>query len=450
MLASKVTSLVLAALAGSPAVSMQRGKLGVKDGHKAIAVYLKCSIPVANASGGAVTLTDAQKQTLLDCFQITVDMGPEGGTQQPYIAHGLSRIQREARRFYASEIEGYTDATTGLGQSLPNAATTTVVFYLPIPTGRAWFLEDRFKDLWGMGPMQAKQFGISLRCVSTAVLAGVTLSGNCTFDVLPDVVPAKRETWSPLAQFITKSEQDKTLDMPPGLYFALAELTYKQASAVSTNVTLSVDDEVLYDQMSAADVAVSQADAARQPAAGQTTDRETLFLSQTEGERPLERLFIGAPKLVQNVHDLATFAAGASYIPILAEDKLDKALLDMATKEGKPLKAINAAVADGWAVPHRLLPYMPMYVVKQDDALWEQFSGRVAQPGALATTIESPPQVVAAVKALRSHAASGGRALSAANIERQFAASVPGVVQSSKGFDTNVTPTFNRLRAQLN
>lgn len=451
MLAAKITQLVMALIAGGPAVTMEKGKLQVANGRKAVGVYLKCSIPIANATGGAVTLSDTQKQTLLSCIQATIDLRADEVIEEIFTAQGFDRLHRSARRFYASEIEGYTDSVTGMAQSLPNGATTTVIFYMPIPTGRAWFLEDRFKDIWGMGSFQSRQLQISLRCTSVAIATNLTLANtpNATFDVIPDVVAAKRETWSPMFKFTTKAETDKTLNLSEGLHAAIVETTHNQAAAVFTNNTLKIGDELIYDQLSSAESIITQNDASIQPSAGITTDRETLCYEATDGERKLEQMPVGAPQLVQNSHDLATFNAGHEFMPILSEHSLDVALLNVAKMAGKKVKAINAAVADGIPVPHRLLPFMPMYLVFEDDALYEQFAGRVALPGELATTIETPPQVKAAAKALHDHHAAGGRPLSAANVVKQFASSVPGVVQSAAGFDKNVSASFSTLRAQL-
>ncbi|MFT3836736.1 MAG: hypothetical protein QM723_07050 [Myxococcaceae bacterium] len=453
MLRNKLTQLQIAA-GSSGGQKAERGKITIERGLKMLALYLKVVVNINNTTGGAVTLSDTQKQALLALFNMTLNMGPQGKTELIYSVLGFDKIQREARRSNWSEIEGYTDTSTGMQRSLPNGSTTAVTFYLPIPLGRQAWLQDRFVDMWGVGAFQAKTLELQVTNPGVTIAANLVVTGTTTIDLIPFAVKSEYEVYSILPKIEQKNETDKKLVSPEGLHLALIEETNAMASCPLTNFSLWLDrpgepSKLLYDQLSAAEVNVWLQETSILPAAGLTTDRESMLFEFTDSDRPFQKAVSGVLRVVQNNKDLATFAAKFVYFPIITEDDRDKAMQDICTREGVAIKVTGLHAVEGWSIPHELAFAMPYAIFTQQDAGFEQFPGLLYEPGKLGPTIDIPKHIGDAAKALASKHAAQGRQLSAQQVAEHLANAVPGAVQSSAGFKANPSATLQRIRQAI-
>lgn len=450
MLNKKVDQLTLASVVGSE-VRMARGKLTLDKGRKMTALYLKCTVNLANSSGGAVTLTDAQKRTLLDSFLLTFDVGDGGKFQKPYVALGLNKVRRMARKLGHSEIEGWTSTTTGLQNELADSATEQVVFYLPIPTGMWKALKGRFKNMLGIGPSQAELVSFALKLTNLTVLTGVVITGNTTFDIMPKTVPQKGDVLSVLPAVEDQTEARKFAEFTEGLPVSIAETSAVQASAATTNASLRIDGDVVYDQLPATESIIAHADAEELPTAGQTTDEETLlYYEPYVGDVDFPAFRTGKAKWTQDTKDIATANLQSLIVPILPAGQFT-ALLEYIAKNirEKDIKAVSYADVAGLKVPDHLRPYIPYVLFDRDDAEFELYAGIIAYADNKSAKLDIPVELQA--RAINTAAAleSRGATKAAARIDRSLAVMAPGAVQSGRGFATHGSEILSATKGLL-
>lgn len=429
-------------------ITFERGSVQIDAGKKAVALLLKMTVPVKNTTGGALALSDANRQLLFSLFLITLTVGMKSKVlQQPFVAQDLRRVHHAAREFLNDEIKGYTDSTNGLATSMANNATTNLVFYMPIPTGVAWFLQGKFRNMWGMGPSQCLLTELLIRQTGTAIAAGWDINGNPTVELEPYVVPAKGDQWTPLPVYEEKNEVNKVLQLPPGLPLYLHEKTQVQASDPLTNVSVKFDDYKVFSQLPAADRAAGIENAWQLLAAGYVSDRETVIVEQTDGETPFDRMLTGAPTLVQDTKDLTTFQAAYGYVPVLDPASLAEHI-DYVAKNIRQanVKAVSYADLNKLDIPDCLRPFVPMVLVGEQDKEFEQYAGLVGYVD------DTPPKVVVpetllkrAQSAAAQHAASGEK-LAAADVQKRVAAMVPGAAENARGFSKGNSSILNTVR----
>lgn len=441
----KLTTITLSAQGVTQ--KMEKGKFTIEPGKQARNCRLKVSIPVANTTGSGAALSDTQKQTLLSVFLLTVRYGANG-SRQPYQAIGFDRIQREFRYASNSEIEGYSDTSTGLGKTVANGATNTLVFYLPIPLGLQWWMGGQ-RNFWGMGPSQASTFELEIRrSGSDTIATGWAINGSVSIDVIPDIQPVGTDRWSPCPEYVEQNETDKTVRLPDGLPLRISERTAVHASSTLTNVSVFVGDLSVHDQVSPSELISQYNDSALLSSAGLITDRETLLLSYND-DNQFSDLPTGAPRVVQNVKDLATFQAGYLYCPVVSAEDMQNEIRNVAWNVRKQrIRAVSLAAVNGLKVPDRLLPFVPFCFFAEGDPEFEQFPGIECAPGAQ-PFLFVPPSVKARASQMRAAHQASGAARAAEEVVRQVAAAIPGAVQGSGGFDKGSSPILAAVRAHF-
>lgn len=429
---------------------MTRGQLSLDKGKCMRALRCKFTIPINNTTGGPVTLSDAQKQTLFGLFLAAISYGKDG-KHKPFDNIDLARLHRCARFAFGSEIEGYTDATTGLARSLPNAATTNVVVYMLVPLGYLWFLENRDSRLFGMGRSQAKSLQVEISMTGVTIAANLAVSGTVQIELFPQTESVKGDPWGAVPYWRQNDTTADEIEGPDGLPLLVTERTAVHASSSLTSLNVMVDGEVIHEAMNPQDMITEYNDFALATAAGSLVDRETVLYAV--GPSPggsLADLPTGKVKVKQVVKNLATFLAGYYYLPIIDAGDVKDAL-DFSTKQGlrnKELKATSLRVARGAGGPNRLDAVMGFILFDREDREWEQFPGLALGPG------ESEPRLVLP-DGLRERVQKTYNMHKAANelkagdeVIKQLAAAVPGAVPSGRGIGKGSSPVFDRV-AQL-
>src|SRR5687767_10240302 len=99
------------ATAGSPD-KLEPGDIDIPKDMTCDAFRCEFTANIAN-SGGNTTLTAASKTALLACF--TLNLITLASKWKPYTKTGFDVLRRLWRIVARSEIEGYTDTSTGLG-----------------------------------------------------------------------------------------------------------------------------------------------------------------------------------------------------------------------------------------------------------------------------------------------------------------------------------------------
>lgn len=429
--------------------SVPRGDFDIPKGMACKGLRLKVVAPINNTSGGAVTLSDAQKQALLADFMATVTFGPRG-TLKPYVAALWTVFNRACRWLYGTEIEGYTDTSTGLQRSLPNSATTNVTFYLIIPLGYFWKLYRG--ELLAFGRTQMRTLQLDVRRTASTILSGVIVSGTVTIDVMPDLVPCKGDPVSPGIFYEEVDDARKTVELSEGMPLAVEERTAIHASSTITNFSLKIDDLEVHDQVSPAEAITEQNDIPNYPSEAAPTDRTThLYTVQKQGgSAELKDLPTGKPKITQNVKDLATIKLSQFYIPITSPEDVNSMMEFASGKKGrsKTVRGVSTQLTEGLGLGRHQAFVAPFNLVDQDADEFERFPGPVAESGKK-VDVAIPNTVLDAARArIAKHLANGERK-AAENVAAELAATIPGAVQSARGFKRGDQTMIDRVKRSI-
>jgi len=434
----KIGSLTLATVGISDKV--KQGQLEIAKGKLMKALICKMTIPVQNTTGGNAALSDAQKQALLDLFEMNFMFG-QGKEFQPYVSQRLSRIHKEARRAFNSEIEGYTDTTTGLGQTITNGATANCVVYLPIPTGFLWDLPATERHLFGIGRSQAKTVEFELKRLSSTIAANWAVNGTVTVELYPHYDSCKGDVWGLVPHYKERDETNDTVVFASedGLPLEVRERTATHAATALTNVSVWVDDEEIHDQVGPAEIIRELNDDCLLAAAGLITDRETILMKPLAGTS-LRWLQTGKVKVKQNKKDLATIKLGLLYVPIVGDDVLQKQIQAVAGAKyrAKPIKAASAALFQGLDLPTRTQALPAFVIYDTDDREYQQLPGYTASPNGPAPVLAVPETLVAMAKGKAGRHADAGEKAVADKVAKDLTAMVPGGVANGRGGMGNV------------
>lgn len=430
--------------------SLTRGLLNLDKGKKMTGMRCKFTVPIHNTTGGALAtgLSDAQRQVLFGLFTFWLNYGKDG-VLKPFDALTMARIHRIARFCLGSEIEGYTDTTTGLMRNLPDAAITNVVFYMFVPTGYLWMLQAADARLFGMGRSQAKTLQLEIQQDGTAIAAGIAIDGNVSVELFPQTESTKGDPVGAVPFWRQNDTANDEVEGPEGLPLLVTERTAIHTASALTSINVKIDDEVIHEAVSPQDTITEYNDVAAATAAGSITDRETVLYAVAPGAA-LAELPTGKPTVKQVVKNLATFLAGYLYLPVI-EQKDVKGILQVATSvtgRGKELKAAGLRVVRGARGPNRLDAVLGFVLLDRDDREWEEFPGWALAPGESEPRLQVPDGLRARLKRVVDGHKGEGENKAASEVVKQLAAAVPGAVTSARGFAKGGSDVLNRI-AQL-
>lgn len=448
-MAKKFAGLLLAALGASDFV--EREELRPDKGEKVMGIILKMLIPISNTTGGALAtgLSAAQKLALLDCFRFSMTYGKDGQFATPFESRSLRDMRKFARICYASELEGFNDATTGLNRNMPNASTTNVTLFVVIPTGKLWAFDGKERNILGMGRSQTRTVRAELRRVSDTIAANIAISGSVTVETLLDTVPCKGDPWCVIPQYFRTDDAKEEVVLPDGLPLHLEEASAVHVSSALTNFSVRIDDQFIHRLVSAQESIREQTDAARLPAAGLITDESTVLYSALDGEKNFADLPSG--KLVfrqEGTKQIATVQLFYAYVPCVEAERIANEVKQVAVNmRGKPLLAISENAIDGYGLPSRLNFAVPMRLVDQDDAEFQRFPGLYADEGSSTNTAvpHVPTGLADAAKQRYSAHMARGEAKAAEAVISELSAAIPGAIISGRGFSRGSQKTRNEI-----
>lgn len=428
---------------------VERGRIELEKGRAMYALGLKFSFTLANAAVGAKTLSDAEKQTFLDGFRITLSYG-KSGRRKPFNSIKLSRLQRISRETLRAEWEGYANTTTGLGTEIAGSGSQAMVFYAMIPT--AGFRKDKgARRLFGVGRTQASTMQLEVRRDADGVPADVTISGNVTAELVPFEDSAPFDRWFYLPEWIEQDETGKVAYLPEGLPILVTERTAVHASSALTDFGLQIDNQLIHDKVSAAEALIEYQN---QPtdeynAEADTSNRETLLYVTTAGAS-FEDLPTGKVRFEQFKKDLGTTLLGALIQPIPTEDEVRDDIAEAASSKGrnKVIRGTSLAEIFGYQVPARLHPYVAFALLDTDDQEFQRYPGLISENGAPASVF-LPASIVDTARALVSAHDARGEHLAAENVIRQVALAIPGAVQGARGFAQRGSVILDQVRGLI-
>lgn len=438
----KISSLSLAAVGSND--KLEVGELAIPKGTKCPGIRLKVTCPVANASGGAVTLTDAQKQALLADFDLTLKCA--GRTPFKVVAWNV--MNRIMRRLYGSEIEGYSNSTNGLAKAMSDGNTHSLVFYLVVPLGRFWKW-GRKKDLLAYGRSQMECVELEVRRNSNAILTGVTISGTVSIEVSCDTVAAKGDRWSPGFEYEESDTANKVAYLSPGMPIAIEERTAVLASTSLTNVSLSLDELEVHDQVTPAEIATESNDVPNVPAEAYPSDRVTPLYEVNSTDIDPAECPTGRPAITQNVKDLATIKLSQVFVPIVPKTEIEAFGKKVASElRSKRLKLASVNATEALGLPEHSAFISPVMLLDDQDREWEQYPGTIVKEGAAAEVV-FPSSMIEGAKARHAQLTAAGEKQAADKLVRDLAAAVPGAVQSPRGFKRNEGDVLASVRRQV-
>lgn len=425
---------------------VKEGTLAIPKGKGVVGLRCKLTIPLNNTSGGPVTLTDAQKRAVLSHLSFLMEVG--ASKQQPYKNLAGDKIRMLQRVCFGSEVENYTGTVNGLQTALPNAATTNVVCWLLVPTGRFWTL-GQARNLFAMGRSQCRTVMLQLDrggAQPAGLPAGVIISGTITADVQPHMCSMKGDRYSYLPEYREFTIRDFFHEYTDAqLAVLIAERTAVHASTTITKVNLTMDGEEIHRDISPADIITEYNDVPNLPAESQISDLVT-FLYQWTPDRELRELPTGMVRVEQPNKDLADFLLAYYGWKVIKKADRDADLEKVANDvRKKTIKAVSVVPIDGLTVPSRLAAFMPAQLVDADDAEYHRFPG-VGVPFLGKAEVYIPPQVLDAGK--RAIAAAGSNDVLKDAVRRGLAATIPGASQSARGF-TETSPIFRQIESEL-
>lgn len=430
--------------------SGQTKKLNPKDynppkGRIAKHMIAKFTVPVANATGGALAsgLSAARKLAVLNAFLFNVGFG-KNQERKPYVATTGSRMRNLARDAINSEIEGWgatsADGSTGMERALPDATTTNVVFYLPIPLSHGSIRRDE-QHLFGMGRTQQRSMEIEVKRVSDAIDTGLTISGNVTVEFYPQYESCKGDVVGlvPFYRETTVAADDATLDND-GLPLLLTERTAAHASSSLTNVSVWVDGEEIHDQVHSKELQREFADDWRQSSAGLITDVDTV-LYKVPLNASLRFLQTGRMRFRQNVKNLTNAALALWYVPYFSPDEIDGDVVQYGElKGGKLIRAASAGLFQGIAVPKRTQG-LPAYVLYDaDERERASYPGLEWAQGMSKPLVKIPGAILGAAQSKKAAFKTAGEDSSASNVVKELAAIIPGGTTDGRGARGEFSP----------
>lgn len=447
----RIQTLTLAGAGARQQVT--RGNFSLDKGKLLKALRLKVTVPVKNTTGGTISgLTDAQKQTLFGLFRNWVSYGKDGA-QRPFEAIDWARMHREARFAFGSEIEGYTDSTTGLGRTIANNATQNMTFYMLIPLGYLWFLPARDARLFGMGRSQVSTLQLEVQLDTLTIATNIVIdvpASNVTIEVYPQVESCKGDVWGAVPFYRQNDTSNDEIEGPEGLPLRISERSQVHASSQLTSVNVRIDDEVIHEAMSPQDTITEYNDLALATAAGSLVDRETILYAV--GPSPganLSDLPTGRPRVKQVVKNIATMQMSYLYLPTQDTEDVKSALEVASRFRGKELKAASQRFVRGGQAPARIDAVLGAIMLDRDDKEFEQAPGFARGPGETDARLLVPDSIAALAKSRVAQHKAAGENKQAADVAKQLAALVPGAIPGARGFSRGGSAVLNTVAASI-
>jgi hypothetical protein len=445
----RIKTLSLATANGADV--LEKGRLNLEKGKAMRGIRLKVTVPVVKSDSGTVTLTAGQKLSLLNMLVVSLRYG-RNLRRAPYnnVLGGVLQVLQ--RYLMGTQVQGWADTVYGLGKTIAASATTTVQFYLIIPTGYLQQVNGLPAGHFAVGRSQAKTLQLDIKRAAEPLTGGAaTLSvGTVTIDVMPDLVSVKGDRWTVLPEYVDVTSVDIEKGFDDGLPLLLAERTAVHASSTLTEVEVSIDDENIHRQVTPQDLLTEwkSQPSSKLHADADISDVWTL-LYWVAWDKELRDLPTGAIKFRQPRKDLATMLLSLLYVPIVREAELREEIENVATDvRKKTVRAVSTFVSEPDATYSRQQFASPFVLFDEDDSEFQRFPGLVAVPGGRAE-VYIPATVLSMARGMVAGARSEREGKKADQLVQQATLAVPGAVQSGRGFSHVGSTVFEQVKKAL-
>lgn len=438
------------------AVQMDAGKFRVSKHANANAIRLVIKGKISKAAGDAA-LTDAQRQTLLSAFDVSLAYGAQQ-QHTPLVNVTFARLQSLARALGGADAKAYADATVGKGLAqVFTAAGADFRIALRIPLCLLSQLADGASNsggvgYFGMGPTQAKTVSLAFRRLDVAAKlpANFALVGSVTVDIAPDEHASRYDRWCIVPRWHQWREDDRIAEFNglAGLPLLVVERSAAHAASLLSDVGVRVDDLELMDKVSVQDGTAHLDELPALVAAADVRDRETVLYTVTPGAR-LQSLPTGQPRVEQYAHTLAPMLPGIYYVPLMSTAQVAADVKACAQAKGVTVNAVSLATVLGIDCPSNLVPFLGWALFEAGSEEFERHPGLKCGPTESDSPVPFyPPTVTARARNMvKAHESAGEFAASEA-VLRAAARSIPGAVQSARGFKgrgSSVVETTRRV-----
>lgn len=427
---------------------IRKGSLKLTKGKSMPGIRAKIVFPIKNVNAAGKTLTAADKVALLDALRFSLGYGPDDAERE-FIKNARGSIIRLLQRFcIGSEVEGYSDTTTGFGRNLAAAgAITNCTIYLVVPTGRLWFL-GAMRNFFAMGRSQAATLKAEIARQAAPILsADLSLpdTSAVTLEIQPWLVSTKGDRESPMPEYREFTIRDFRAELPDGLPLFISERTSTHAATALSRVNVNIDAEEIHRDAPPADILSEYNDVPNFPSEAAIFDTHTMLYMATP-DRALHELPSGRPYVEQPNKDLSDFNLGYFWLPVIPAEEKKAALVQYANEvRKKTIKSISVDVIEGFQLPSRLAAFKPSLLTDEDDAEHHTFGGiGVPHRGKLEDVRAFVPEsVLARAQAVASTLPSLAAKRAVAN---EIARSIPATANSGRGFGGMM---FNQLRQTI-
>jgi hypothetical protein len=437
---------------GRSIAKIDPGQFLLDDGVAAKAITLKTVFSLANATGGPVTLNEAQKLLVLDSFQINLKWGSPKMPQQMFNSVGCRKMREIARTLQGTELQGFENTVDGMQQAMADGTTTELILYQRIPLGYFWrFIEPAFL---AFGKTQMASLALEVKKIdSVAILANITFDGPVEIAVMPDEVHTEGGA-DPVSPGIVYDESDGvkiTESLPEGMPIQVTERSAAHTSSALTDVTVKVGNLIVHEQVSPEELITESTDVVNYPADASTVDEVTHLYNLNAQGASLDpaKVPTGEVSVKQNKKDLATIKLSQLRIPVLGREVMED-FVDYATKtiiKGKR-KLVSSNLAWRLGLPVHSSFVAPGLLEPETTSLAQKLPGLVGGPGLVVDTIipdTTLNRVRATVNAHKSVPGNAEAAAAEAAIQ-ELAAGIPGAVGSANGFHSGDTSLLDRVR----
>lgn len=427
---------------------IRKGTLKIAKGKAIAGIRCKIVFPVKNASGGVLNLAAADKLALIDSLRFNFKYGPDD-QEREFLKNAKGSIIRMLQRFaIGSEVEGWSDSTTGMARNLAGSnAITNVTIYLVIPTGRLWFLGHR-RNFFAMGRSQARATAAEIQRTQAVAMATANLSlpdtSTVTCEIQPWLVSVKGDREAVMPEYREFTIRDYRAELPEGLPLFISERTAAHAATALTRVNVNFDGEEIHRDAPPADILSEYNDVPNYSSEATIFDTVTL-LYQATPDRTLEELPSGTPFVEQPNKDLSDFNLGYYWIPVVGAEEKKNQLVQYSELRNKTIKAVAVDTIEGLQLPSRLAAFTPSMLTDSEDAEHHQFAGLGVPKGGKADDVRAfvPDLVLERAKAM---ADAAPNATAKRAVHHAVAKSIPGMANSGRGFGGLM---FNQLRQTI-
>lgn len=428
-----------------------RGEIKIPEDTQSGEMRVKVTAQILNKGTTVTSLTSNHKDALLGHTSWDLQVGPEGNLRRPFALQPGTILRLVERDQLGVDTEGYSDSTTGLGQTLATGTpsvpgVTTVVWRQSIPVGEMMRLDGA---KFGMGRFEWLLTQLYLKRGSeplTGISADLSV-GSVTYELDPKLDQVNGSPYHFPPEYEELNPIDRRYTFPDGLMLSLNERTAAQASTALQEYRLQVDDEIVHDQAAPSDVKAEYARREkRYPYIENVEDKVTRLYATAPGT-PLERVRTGRVTFEQKNQDLNPMKF-ASYMQKVPSEKEIAAVVQAVAnllKPGMSIKAVSWAAVEGRELESRLLPFVPMVFFDTNDSQYGQFPGLVCERG-------GSPRVEIPLKRLLELRAEYKRRQAAKDPKRVekliqlTAGAIPGAVIGGRGFKSGPSGTYAQVR----